>query len=61
MFIRNINEMPRCPMMILQEIYEKSKYFNYVPFVHALAKYACTLGAGRHIWPGSAPVLLDDG
>jgi hypothetical protein len=54
--------MPRCPyMMILQEIYEKSKYFNYVPFVHALAKYACTLGAGRHIWPGSAPVLLDDG
>jgi hypothetical protein len=46
--------MPRCPMMILQEIYEKSKYFNYVPFVHAF-------GAGRHIWPGSAPVLLDDG
>jgi ribonuclease HI len=57
--IRNINKMPRCPyIMILQEIYEKSKSFEYVRFVqnmeynreaHALAKYACTLGARPHI------------
>jgi hypothetical protein len=70
--IRNINEMPKCPyMMILQEIYKKSKSFEYVRFVHesreynreahALAKYACTLGAGRHMWLGSPPILLDDG
>jgi hypothetical protein len=52
--IKSINEMPRCPyIMILQEIYEKAKYFDFVRFVHesrdcnreahTFAKYACTL------------------
>jgi ribonuclease HI len=58
--IKSINEMLRCPyMMILQEIYEKAKYFDLVRFVHesrdcnrearTFAKYACTLRVGRHV------------
>jgi hypothetical protein len=58
--INNINEMPRSPyMMILQEIHERSKSFDYVHFVHEgkdcnreahiLAKHACNLESGRHV------------
>jgi hypothetical protein len=26
---------------------------------HCLAKHACTLGPGRHVWLGSPPIFLD--
>jgi hypothetical protein len=69
MCYKNINEMPRCPyMMILQEIYEKAKCFDFVWFIHenrdcnreahTFAKYACTLRVGRHVWLDSPPVFL---
>jgi len=59
--INNIKEMLRCAyMMILREIYEISKSFDCVRFTHEgrefnreahyLAKYACLLGPGRHVW-----------
>jgi hypothetical protein len=68
--IKSINEMPRCPyIMILQEIYEKAKYFDFVRFVHYM-KVGIVIGRlillqnmlvllGRHVWLGSPPVFLD--
>jgi hypothetical protein len=54
--IRNIDEMPRCPyMMILQEIHEKSKTFKCVRFVHesretlASAKYAYSWSRSTYV------------
>jgi ribonuclease HI len=55
--VKNIKELPRCSyMMILQDIFQRSKSCQYVRFVHEgreynreahyLAKYACTLGEG---------------
>jgi hypothetical protein len=56
-------------MMILRDIYQISKSFDCVHFTqegrefnreaHYLAKYAWSLGAGRHVWLGSPPVFLD--
>ena len=68
--IKNIKEMSRCPyMMILQDINVRSRYFNCVRFAyegrecnweaHYLAKHACTLEPGRHLWLGAPPVFLD--
>jgi hypothetical protein len=68
--INNINEIPRSPyMMILQEIPERSKSFDFVRFVHEgrdcnrevhrLAKHACNLEYGQHVWLVSPPVILD--
>jgi hypothetical protein len=59
--INNINEIPRNPyMMILQEIHERSKSFDFVHFVHEgrdynrethiLAKHACNLESDQHVW-----------
>jgi hypothetical protein len=66
--VRNINEMPLCAyVMILKDIQERAKSFDCVQFAHEgrecnreadyLAKYACSLGAGRHVWLGSPPVF----
>ena len=68
--INNINVMPRCVyMMVLQDIHQRSKSFDCVRFAHEgkesnreahfLAKYACTLGVGRHIWLTSPPIFID--
>ena len=68
--IKNIKEKTRCPyMMILQDINARAKSFDYVRFAHEgresnreahyLAKHACTLDPGRHVWLGSPPVFLD--
>jgi len=62
--------MPCCTyMMILRDIYQTSNSFDCVRFTHEcrefnreahyLAKYACSLGTGRHIWLGSPPIFLD--
>ena len=68
--LSNINEMPLCAyVMILKDIQEREKSFDYVRFAHegrecnreadCLAKYACSLGAGRHVWLSSPPVILN--
>jgi hypothetical protein len=67
--INNIKEMPRCTyMMILRDIYETSKSFDCVRFTHEgrefnreahyLAKYACLLRPGRHVWLGSPSCIF---
>jgi ribonuclease HI len=66
--IKNIEEKTRCPyMMILEDINARAKSFDYVRFAqegresnreaHYLAKHACTLDPGRHVWLGSPPVF----
>jgi ribonuclease HI len=65
--VKNIKDMPRCAyMMVLQDIHERAKPFECVRFAHegrdsnreahSLAKYACSMGAGRHVWLGTPPV-----
>jgi hypothetical protein len=67
---QDIKEMPRCAyMMILQDIHERAKYFECVRFAHEgrnsnreahfLAKYACSMGTGRHVRLGTPPVFLN--
>jgi hypothetical protein len=64
------SDMPRCAyMMVLQDIHERAKSFECVRFAHegrdsnrdahSLAKYACSMGAGRHVWLGTPPVFMD--
>jgi ribonuclease HI len=68
--VRNISEMPLCTyVMILKDIQERAKSFDYVRFAHEgrecnreadrLVKYACSLEDGRHVWLGSPPVFLN--
>jgi hypothetical protein len=65
--INNINEIFRSPyMMILQEIHERLKSFDFIHEgkdcnreAHILAKHACNLESGRHVWLVSHPVILD--
>ena len=68
--VRNINEMSLYTyVMVLKDIQGRAKSFDYVCFPHEgrecnreadrLAKYACSLGAGRHVWLGSPPVFLN--
>uniref|UniRef100_K4AMQ1 RNase H type-1 domain-containing protein n=1 Tax=Setaria italica TaxID=4555 RepID=K4AMQ1_SETIT len=68
--IKNIKEMSRCSyMMIIQSINGRSRSFDYVRFAHEgresnreahyLAKHACTLGPGHHVWLGYPRVFLD--
>ena len=58
--VRNISEMPLCTyVMILKDIQERAKSFDYVRFAHEgrecnreadrLVKYACSLEDGRHV------------
>ena len=68
--VRNISEMPLCTyVMILKDIQERAKSFDYVRFAHEgsrecnreadrLAKYVCSLEVGRHVWLGSPAELL---
>ena len=62
--------MPRCTyMMILRDTYQTSKSLDCVRFTHEgrefnrdahyLAKYACSLGTGRHVWLGSPTMFID--
>jgi hypothetical protein len=56
-------------MMIIQSINGRARSFDYVCFAHEgrecngeahyLAKHACTLKPGRHVWLGYPPVFLD--
>jgi ribonuclease HI len=68
--IKNIKDMSRCSyMMIIQSINGRARSFDYVRFAHEgrdcnreahyLAKHACTLKPGRHVWLGYPPVFLD--
>jgi ribonuclease HI len=68
--IKNIKETTRCPyMMMLQDLKVKSKCFDFVWFAHegresnreahCLAKHACALRPGCHVWLGSPSVLLN--
>jgi site-specific DNA-adenine methylase len=68
--VNNINEMLLCAyVMILKDIHEMAKSFVYVCFAHEgrecnreadrLAKYAYSLGAGRHVWLSSPHVFLN--
>ena len=68
--IKNIKETTRCPyMMMIEDIKVRSKCLDYVRFAHegkesnreahCLAKHACTLRPGRHVWLGTAPVFLN--
>ena len=68
--IKNIMENSRCSyMIILRDIQERAKTFDYVQFAHKgrdanmeahnLAKVACTFKDGRHVWLTSPPEFLD--